>query len=95
MKRILSLFAAFAVMLSLSACQPKDTGQDMQVLAVVEQANEMKTIESPEDGWTHEQLSEVMFLCGESFSLPCSLEDISDKFECVELKKVDDSYIYL
>ena len=93
MKRILSLFAAFAVMLSLSACQPNDTGQDMQVLAVVEQANEMKTIESPEDGWTHEQLSEVMFLCGESFSLPCSLEDISDKFECGELKKVDDSYI--
>ena len=36
MKRILSLFAAFAVMLSLSACQPKDTGQDMQTREAVE-----------------------------------------------------------
>lgn len=30
MKRILSLFAAFAVMLSLSACQAEDTGQNIQ-----------------------------------------------------------------
>lgn len=80
-------------MLSLSGCQTGETGQDTQVLAVVEQANEMKTIEPPEDGWTHEQLSEVMFLCGESFSLPCKPEDISDKFECGELKAVDDGYI--
>ena len=36
MKRILSLFAAFAVMLSLSACQPKDTGQDTQTREAVE-----------------------------------------------------------
>ncbi len=35
-KRILSLFAAFAVMLSLSACQPKDTGQDTQTREAVE-----------------------------------------------------------
>ncbi len=36
MKRILSLFAAFAVMLSLSACQPKDTEQDTQTREAVE-----------------------------------------------------------
>lgn len=87
MKRILSLFAAFAVMLSLSACQPKDTEQDAQSSAVIEQTNEtteMKTIEPPEGGWTHEQLSEVTYLCGKPFSLPCKLEDLPDDFEIGE-----------
>lgn len=36
MKRILSLFAAFAVLVSLSACQPNDTGQDTQTREAVE-----------------------------------------------------------
>ena len=35
MKRILSLFAAFAVMLSLSACQPNDTGQALPLSETV------------------------------------------------------------
>lgn len=57
------------------------------------QTPEMKTVEPPESGWTHEQISEVTYLCGEPFSLPCKLEDIPDKFECGEIKTVDDRYI--
>lgn len=57
------------------------------------QTPEMKTVEPPESGWTHEQISEVTYLCGEPFSLPCRLEDIPDKLECGELKTIDDRYI--
>ena len=83
-KRILSLFAAVAVMLSLSACQPNDTGQDTQPSEVIEQTNEiteMKTIEPPEDGWTLEELNTVMYLNQKPFSLPCTADEITDYFE--------------
>lgn len=28
------------------------------------------------DGWSHEELTSVMYLCGEPFSLPCTFEDL-------------------
>lgn len=84
MKRILSLFAAFAVMLSLSACQLNDTGQDMQSSAVIEQTNEtteMKTIEPPEDGWTLEELNQVLYLNGQQIQLPLMFSSLNDGYE--------------
>ncbi len=44
------------------------------------------TIEPPENGWTHEQLSEVTYLCGKPFSLPCKLEDLPNNFEIDKVK---------
>jgi len=102
-KRLLPTVGVLIISLSLSGCKglietdvgAETTGitQTVGEAADTESVTEIKTIEPPEDGWTHEQLSEVMYLCGESFSLPCKPEDISDKFECGELKKVDDGYI--
>ncbi len=92
MKRILSLFAAFAVMLSLSACQPKDTGQDTQSSAVIEQTNEtteMKTIEPPEDGWTANALLDVTYVYNEKIILPCKLDTLGFLFN------YDKNYEYL
>ncbi len=102
-KRLLPIVGMLIISLSLSGCKnfvETDVGAETQGItqAVNETTNsesvtEIKIIEPPEDGWTHEQLSEVMYLCGESFSLPCKPDDISDRFECGELKKVDDGYI--
>lgn len=49
MKRILSLFAAFAVMLSLSACQPKDTVQDLELVDKVKTSETIESIVSSAD----------------------------------------------
>ncbi len=84
LKKFFAVLAAACLVFGMVGCQQNGAGI---------KTAEMKTIEPPESGWTHEQLSEVMYLCGESFSLPCKLEDISDKFKCGELKAVDDGYI--
>ena len=86
MKKLLAVLAAACLVFGMVGCQQNNVSTEIETV-------KMKTIEPPEDGWTHEQLREVMYLCGESFSLPCKLEDISDKFECGELKTVDDRYI--
>ena len=93
-KRILSLFAAFAVMLSLSACQLNDTGQDMQSSAVIEQTNEtteMKTIEPPEDGWTLEELNEVLYINGQPIDLPLMFSSLGDGYEIRDKRYNDES----
>lgn len=86
-RKFLSILAAFAVLVSFSACQVGDTGQAPplidSVTTVVEETAEpieMKTIEPPEDGWTVEQLNEVMYLNGKPFKLPCTLEELGEDF---------------
>ena len=69
-KRFLSLTAVVLTAVLLSSCE-----------ADVAEHVEIKTIEPPENGWTHEQISEVTYLCGESLLLPCKLEDLPDDFE--------------
>ena len=54
--------------------------ESTEVSQEAETATEMKTIEPPQDGWTKEQLNEVMYLMGEPFSLPCKLEEIEKHF---------------
>lgn len=88
-KKFLAVLAAACLVFSTVGCQQNDVSAEQNGT----EAAEMKTIDSPENGWTHEQLSEVMYLCGESFSLPCKPEDISNKFECGELKAVVGAYI--
>lgn len=86
LRKFFAVLAAVCLTLSMAGCQQNDVSAEVKPA-------EMKTIEPPESGWTHEQISEVTYLCGKPFSLPCKLEDISDKFECGELKTVDDRYI--
>lgn len=81
-KKSFGILAAVTLVCGLVGCQ-----------AGAAQAETQKTVEPPESGWTHEQISEVTYFCGEPFSLPCKLEDITDKLECGELKTVDDRYI--
>ncbi|MBQ8568035.1 MAG: hypothetical protein IJ446_02330, partial [Oscillospiraceae bacterium] len=71
LKQALALLAATIMMSCAAAC---DGGTE------AETATEMKTIEPPQDGWTKEQLNEVMYLMGEPFSLPCKLEEIEKHF---------------
>ena len=93
-KRFLSLLAAVAVTFCLVGCRSDtDTGHvelidevSQQITTVTEQIeqtsdlSEIKTIEPPEDGWTLEQLNEVMYLNGKPFKLPCTLEDLGNEY---------------
>ena len=83
-KKFLSILAAFAVLVSFSACQAGNTGQTPplidSVTTVVEESVEMKTIVPPEDGWTVEQLNEVMYLNGKPFKLPCTFRELGNDF---------------
>lgn len=69
-KKSFAVIAAACLLFGLVGCKA-DAGQDKA----------QKTVEPPESGWTHEQISEVTYLCGEPFSLPCKLEDLPDDFE--------------
>ncbi len=75
-RKILSIFAALAVAVSLAGCQSQEP--------TAEEVVKMKVVEASESGWTHEQVSEVTYLCGKPFSLPCNLEDLHDGFEIGE-----------
>jgi len=90
-KGLLPIVGMLIISLSLSGCKkPVETDVDAETKSIKqtvgeaadsESVTEIKTIEPPEDGWTHEQISEVMYLCGKPFSLPCMLEDLPDDFE--------------
>lgn len=91
MKRFCSLFAAAAILLSLSGCQSNDTRQDTQSSAVIEQTNEtteIKTIEPPEDGWTLEELNNVIRINGINYSFPVTLGTLAETYT------YDNDYIY-
>lgn len=81
-KKTLAVLAAACLLFGLVGCKA-DAGQDKA----------QKTVEPPESGWTHEQISEVTYLCGEPFSLPCKLEDLPDDFEISKLVPQDNAYI--
>lgn len=77
-KKFLAVFAAACLAFGLVGCQ---------------QTPEMKTVEPPESGWTHEQISDVTYLCGKPFSLPCKLEDLPDDFKILKSVQRDNAYI--
>lgn len=79
-KRLLLIVGTLIISLSLSGCK-KFVETDVSETTNSESITEMKTIDLPADGWTLEQLNEVMFLNGKSFKLPCNIEDINSDFE--------------
>ena len=85
--KILSMLAAIAVAMTLSACQADNTGQtppliDSAATIVEETAEpiEMKTIEPPEDGWTVDELLSVTYVYGQQLENPCTLNTLGDDF---------------
>lgn len=96
--RILSIFAAIAVTLSLSACQNGNTEQtaplsDTATTVVEETAEpiEMKTVEPPEDGWTLEELNEVLYMNGQPIDLPLMFSSLGDGYEIRDKRYNDES----
>ncbi len=72
--------------LALVGCgKARAVGTDVTETQLFENAiaeeTEIKTIEPPADGWTLEQLNEVMYLNGKPFKLPCNIDDINSDFE--------------
>ena len=94
--KILSMLAAIAVAMTLSACQAGDTGQmsplSEAVTTVVEETAEsikMKTIEPPEDGWTIEQLNEFVYINNQKITNPLRLSFLENMFEIEEITYLD------
>ena len=83
-RKFLSILTAIAVAASLSACQPSSSTELIDsVTTVVEEVAEpieMKTIEPPEDGWTVEQLNEVIYINGINHDYPIIMHDLGDDF---------------
>ena len=90
--KFLSIFAAIAVITSLTACQSGKTVQETQISVVAEQSTEtveMKTIEPPEDGWTANNLLDVTYVYNQKVTLPCTIDTLSSSFS------YDKNYEYL
>lgn len=100
-KKFLSILAAFAVLVSFSACQAGDTGQAPplidSVTTVVEETAEpieMKTVEPPEDGWTLEELNEVLYMNGQPIDLPLMFSALGDGYEIQDIHNYGNDKTY-
>lgn len=78
-KKFFAVLAAACLVFGLVGCQQNNVSTGIETAA-------MKTIEPPESGWTHEQISEITYLYGEPFSLPCKLEDLPCDFEIGKIR---------
>lgn len=56
-----------------------------------EETTEIKTIEPPEDGWTLEQLNEVLYLNGQQIQLPLMFSTLEGEYEIKEKEYYGDS----
>ena len=78
-KRIFSIFTAVAMILCLAGCQKGvDSEQAKQTNGKIV---EMKTIDPPEDGWTLEQLNEVLYMNDQKIELPLMFSSLEDGYE--------------
>ena len=80
MKKFLAVLAAACLVFCMVGCQQNNVSTGIETA-------EMKTIEPPENGWTSEQLSEVIYINGINYDYPISLKDLGKDFS------VDDSLI--
>lgn len=88
-KKFLSILAAFAVLVSFSACQSQQSTELIDsVTTVVEETAEpveMKTIEPPEDGWTVETVSNIFYINHKPITLPFKVDNLGKEFDIKEL----------
>lgn len=88
-KKVLSLFAAVAVMLSLSACKSGETGQTVESVdevvsdtgLVAENTATNQSFETTYEitEWSADDFKTIQ-CCGIDISIPCKLSDIENKF---------------
>ena len=81
MKKILAVLTAACLVFGMVGCQQNnDVSAEQDVQDSVEIA-EMKTIEPPENGWTLEELNEVLYLNGQQIQLPLMFSSLKDGYE--------------
>ncbi len=95
-KKLLSLFAAFAVMLSLSACQSNNTGQSIELIDEV--ASETVLAEETTAQTELTQTSNLIFddiniieINGQQVSLPFKVEDLGEEYSLREENGLGDN----
>ncbi|MGN0675800.1 MAG: hypothetical protein ACI4KG_08595 [Oscillospiraceae bacterium] len=104
-KKLLSLFAAVAVMLSLSACQSGDTGKSIElfdeVVSDIGQVVEKQTTNSSEANstqvnyitdWSIYELVQNIELNGKTYSMPFTLEDLGVEYSIEENTNANKGY---
>ncbi len=100
-KRLL-LIGMLIISLSLSGCKKTvetDAGAETKGItqAVGEAADNesvtlIKTVEPPKDGWTLEQLNEVIYINDIKYNYPISLKDLGENFDAD--KKLENLILY-
>lgn len=88
-KKFISILAAFAVLVSFSACQSQQSTELIDsVTTVVEETAEMKTIEPPEEGWTVDGLMQTICFNGHKIIKPFTVESLGENFDIDENETV-------
>lgn len=88
MKKLLSILITAAIACTLTACGNDGEGQVSEETVAVA---EMKTIEPPEDGWTLEQLNQVLYMNGQKIELPLMLSSLGEGYEIRDKRYNDES----
>ena len=88
MKKLLSILITAAIACTLTACGNGGEGQVSEETVAVA---EMKTIEPPEDGWTLEQLNQVLYMNGQKIELPLMFSSLGDGYEIRDKRYNDES----
>jgi len=92
--RILSIFAAIAVTLSLSACQNGDTEQTAPLTTQSSEETNSTEIQYVTD-WSIDELVQNIELNGKTYSMPFTLEDLGEEYsigEKIEISQTSISY---
>lgn len=79
-KRLLSLFAAFAVVLSLSACKPSETAQQTEETAAYNQSENIQN-----QALTFDDVN-IIEINGKRVSLPFKVEDLGEEYSFDEVQ---------
>lgn len=96
MKKLLSVFAALAVAVSLSGCQAGQTdtviSETTQIEVITQTEKDYSDYEEFPEGWSAERVLNMISIDGHQLSFPCTVDDIlalSEDFE-VDEHKIND-----
>ncbi|MDE5859073.1 MAG: hypothetical protein K2H23_01580, partial [Oscillospiraceae bacterium] len=77
MKKLLAVLAAACLVFCMVGCQQNSVSTGQNSIEV----SEMKTIEPPENGWTLDELNEVLYLNSQQIQLPLMFSSLKDGYE--------------
>ena len=91
-RRFMALLAAAVVVCGLAGCQNsvnlKQTEDTLNAGAA-----DIKTVEPPQDGWTLEQLNDVLYMNGQKIELPLMFGTLKDGYEIRDKRYNDEESI--